>query len=128
MRLLRFAIALCLSSFSLFASAGEIEPYEQRTFDILTSARKPVVLAIYANWCPTCKAQKVIQTELMALPEYKKVTMLLIDFDSQKSLLKTFNVGIQSTMVAFKAGKEVGRSVGDTSREGIEGLIMKTLD
>jgi len=37
-------------------------------------------------------------------------------------------VGTQSTLVAFKGRQEVGRSVGDTSPAGLEGLIKKTLN
>ena len=44
------------------------------------------------------------------------------------STLKQFKVGQQSTLVAFKGSVEVGRSVGDTTPEGIEGLIKKTLN
>jgi thioredoxin 1 len=35
---------------------------------------------------------------------------------------------MQSTLVAFKGDKEVGRSVGDTTPDGLEGLIKKTLN
>jgi hypothetical protein len=35
---------------------------------------------------------------------------------------------MQSTLVAFKGIKEVGRTVGDTSQDGLEGLIKKTIN
>ena len=34
----------------------------------------------------------------------------------------------KSTLVAFQGAKEVGRSVGDTSPQGLEGLIKKTVN
>jgi hypothetical protein len=52
----------------------------------------------------------------------------LIDFDSEKPLLSKYKVGMQSTLIAFKGISEVGRSVGDTTRPGIEGLVKKTLN
>jgi hypothetical protein len=54
--------------------------------------------------------------------------MMTIDFDSQKDLLKNFKVTMQSTIISFKGGKEVGRSVGDSTRNGIEALYKKTLN
>lgn len=50
-----------------------------------------------------------------------------VDFDSQKDILREFGVQQQSTLIAFKGGKEVGRSVGQTSAAAIENLLNKTL-
>ena len=127
MKFAKAAVLLFLSTIFSFAMAGEIKLYDQKLFDQLAHSAKPVVLAIHAPWCPTCKAQKPILSALMAAPAYKDVTMMTIDFDSQKPLLSKYKVGMQSTIVAFKGGKEVGRSVGDTSHDGIERLIKKTM-
>ena len=128
MRIANALVAIVLSSAVSVALAGEIKPYTQTEFDKLTAAGKPVMLDISATWCPTCKAQKSILDSLMKQPSYKDVTMLTIDFDSAKPTLKKFKVNMQSTLVAFKGKTEVGRSVGDTSREGIEGLVKKMIN
>jgi thioredoxin 1 len=127
---MKFAKALVLFAVSLssIAMAGEIAPFSQQTFDKLTRDGKPVVLDISATWCPTCKQQKPIIDHLMALPAYKNVTLMTIDFDANKALIKKFKVTMQSTLVAFKGSAEVGRSVGDTNPAGIEGLISKTIN
>src|SRR2546426_11727631 len=116
------ALLFALSAFLSLAMAGEIKSYNQAQFDRLTAEGKPVLLAVHANWCPTCKAQKPIIDDLMGQPAYKDVTTLVIDFDADKPLLKHYKVGMQSTLIAFKGAKEVGRSVGDTTKAGIEGL------
>jgi hypothetical protein len=51
--------------------------------------------------------------------------VLTVDFDTDKTVLRQFKVGMQSTLIAFKGGKELGRSVGDTTSAGIEGLFRK---
>jgi thioredoxin 1 len=107
------------------ALAGDIKPYSQAQFDALSAEGKPVLLAVHAGWCPTCKAQKPIVDELMGQPAFKNVTTLIIDFDAEKPLLAKYKVNMQSTLIAFKGAKEVGRTVGDTTRSGIEGLIKK---
>jgi thiol-disulfide isomerase/thioredoxin len=128
MKLNKIAALLALSSLMSLAMAGDIQPFNQQDFDKLTHDGKPVVLDISATWCPTCKAQKPIIDGLMKQAAYKDVTLMTIDFDSAKPTLKKFKVTMQSTLVAFKGDKEVGRSVGDTTPEGLEGLIKKTVN
>lgn len=60
-------------------------------------------------------------------PEFKGVTFLQVSFDDQKDVLKKFNVANQSTIIVFKGGKEVGRSVGDTKYMSIDALAKKSL-
>lgn len=122
------ALLLALSTMASLAMAGEIKPFNQTDFDKLTNEGKPVVLDISATWCPTCKQQKPIIDGLMQQPAYKDVTLMTLDFDADKPTLKKFKVTMQSTLVAFKGAKEVGRSVGDTNPGGIEGLIRKTVN
>ncbi|WP_295990035.1 thioredoxin family protein [Rugamonas sp.] len=128
MKLSKLFVTLALASLASISMAGEIKPYDQAAFDQLAIAGKPVVLSIYATWCTTCKAQKPIEDELMHAPAYRDLTMMTIDFDAAKPLLAKYHVAMQSTLIAFKAGKEVGRSVGDTTHAGIAALFKKTLN
>jgi thioredoxin 1 len=128
MKFAKIAALFALSSLFSLAMAGDIKPFSQQEFDKLSAAGKPVMLDISATWCPTCKQQAPIIDGLMKRPEFKDVTTLTIDFDANKATLKAFKVNMQSTLVAFKGGKEVGRSVGDTRPDGIEGLYKRTLN
>ena len=125
MKLSKTLLLLSLASLTSLVMAGEIKSYSQQEFEKLTAEGRPVLLDISAPWCPTCKQQKPIIESLMKQPAYKDVTTLMIDFDTSKPTLKKFKVASQSTLVAFKGAKEVGRSVGDTNPKGIEGLIKK---
>ena len=119
-----FSVALVMSA---RASAGEIKPYTQEQFDQLAAMGKPIVVAVHADWCPTCKAQKPIIDSLMRAPSYAPVTTLIVDFDADKATVRKYKVAMQSTLIAFRGTKEVDRSVGDTSPGGIEHLVKKTL-
>ena len=124
MKLAKIATLLALTV-SSFAWAGPQEAYTPARFDKLAKEGKPILVAIHADWCPTCKAQKPIVHELMGKPEFKDVTELTVDFDKDKTAVKRFKASMQSTMVAFKGKKEVGRSVGDTTKDGLESLVKK---
>ena len=126
--LLTLLTLITLSSLTSLALAGDIKPFTQQEFDQLTHDGKAVVLDISAPWCPTCKEQKPLIEGLMKRPAYKDVTLMTLDFDSTKPTLKQFKVTMQSTLVAFKGDKEVGRSVGDTTPAGLEGLVKKTVN
>ncbi|MFC7297359.1 thioredoxin family protein [Herminiimonas aquatilis] len=122
------AFTFALSVLSSLAVAGEIKPFSQQEFDQLNKAGQSVVLDVTAPWCSVCKQQKPIVENLMKQPAYKDVTLMTIDFDSSKPILKNFKVTMQSTLIAFKGGKEVGRSIGDTTPSGLEALIKKAVN
>ncbi len=121
--LLSVLFLLSLSARAVFA--GEIKPFSQPDFDKLATEGKPVLLDFRADWCSICAAQAPVIGELMAQSRYKDLTMFTIDFDTAKGLLKTYNVELQSTLIVLTGRQEEGRSVGDTSREGIEHLLNK---
>lgn len=123
--LLRYAIFLsCLATGSAFA---DTTPYSQDTFDKLQHEGKPILVSVHADWCPTCRAQTPLIESLLKQKDFQGVASLRVDFDNQKEIVRYFRVYRQSTLIVFKGGKEVGRSLGDTSRDGIERLLRKTL-
>ena len=109
------------------AFAVEIRKFDLDAFRAAQKAGKPIFVAIHAPWCPTCKVQKPILSELMAAPKFKDLVYFVVDFDKQKDAVKYFGARLQSTLIAFKGATETGRSVGDTQREAIAALLNKTL-
>ncbi|MGB4812904.1 MAG: thioredoxin family protein [Methylophilaceae bacterium] len=114
----------CLMASSAMA---DTVAFTQTSFDQLQKAGKPILVHIHANWCPTCRAQSPIISSLLKQNEFKNLTSLRVDFDNQKDIVRAFHVSQQSTLIVFKGGKEVGRSLGDTTPSGIEKLLRKTL-
>ncbi|MGH6713045.1 MAG: thioredoxin family protein [Bradyrhizobium sp.] len=86
-----------------------------------------MLISIHASWCPTCKAQAPILSELRANPKFKDLAYFVVDFDSQKDIVNRFGARAQSTLIAFKGEKEEGRSVGDTRRDSIYALVSRLL-
>jgi thiol-disulfide isomerase/thioredoxin len=109
------------------ALAMDPRPFNNEAFADAQKAGRPILVWIHASWCPTCKAQTPILSELTADPKFKNLAYFVVDFDSQKDLVERFGARMQSTLVAFKGSKEEGRSVGDTNRASIEALLNKTL-
>lgn len=84
------------------------------------STQKPILVSVYANWCPPCKqlAYEVFQStkEQTWMQAYVRVR---IHFDSPKGRAATKNyriLGLPTTLLLSPKGHELGRIVGYTGR------------
>ena len=102
-------------------------PFDQAAFDKAVAAGEPVVVQFHADRCPTCKAQAPILSELAKQPRFKNLVVFNVDFDSQKDALRGFKAQQPSTLIVFKGGAEMGRSVGDTNKASIEALLARAI-
>lgn len=109
------------------AFAFEAQPFNEKGFEAAQAAGKPILVEVTAPWCPTCKAQKPILAELSRKAKLKDMVAFQIDFDSQKALLRKFNVRMQSTLITFAGRKEVARSTGETNAAAIETQLDKAV-
>jgi thiol-disulfide isomerase/thioredoxin len=109
------------------AFAASPQPFNAEAFAEAQKAGRPILVAIHASWCPTCKAQTPILGQLTDDPKLKNLAYFMIDFDSQKDLVEHFGARMQSTLIVFKGNKEEGRSVGDTNRASIAVLLNNAL-
>ncbi len=122
------AMAAMAAAGAAFAQSGPpAARFTQPAFEAAQASGKPVVIEVTAPWCPTCKAQAPILKSLLGHPELKGVTLLTVDFDSQKDVLRRFNVQKQSTLIAFRGKTETARSTGDTTPAGIERLVRSAI-
>jgi thioredoxin 1 len=116
-----------LSFLAIGAADAAVQKFDQARFDALQKSGMPTLVIVHADWCPTCRAQAPIVASLLQSSEFSGIAALRVDFDAQPDVVKSFQARMQSTLIVFKAGKEVGRSVGDTRKEGIEALLRRTL-
>ena len=107
------------------AEAAMPVTFDNAAFKAAMDAGKPILVEIHASWCPTCKAQKPILDGLLQ-GRFKDMMAFRVDFDSQKDVVREFGAQMQSTLIVFAKGAEVGRSVGDTNPASIEALLAKS--
>lgn len=103
------------------------EPFTQARLDALNQSGQPVLVAIHADWCSTCKTQERVLQELLPQPEFKRIKLLRMDFDQQRELVRAFGVEYQSTLIVFKNGREVVRSTAEQSPVRIAELLRISL-
>lgn len=108
------------------AHAADAAKFEPAAFAAAQAAGKPILVEVHADWCPTCTKQKPILGELATDPANKDLVRFVVDFDSQKDVLRTLNVRMQSTLIAYRGAVEQDRSVGVTDAAQIKALVAKT--
>jgi thiol-disulfide isomerase/thioredoxin len=123
----RFILAFIAGWFFAAAAWAAGKPYDQAGFEAAQAAGKPILVEIHADWCPTCRAQEPIVSELMRDPKNAGFVILRVDFDNQKDVVKRFRAQYQSTLIVFKGRKEVSRSTGETRKDEIAAQLAKAL-
>ena len=118
------AAAIVLAAPGQAAGLGEFNP---STFQTLQTHNRPVVLFVHAPWCPICRAQEQTIKQLLATPKYKDVTVLTIDFDTQKPVWSRFGVKQQSTLIGYRGSKETGRLSYNSDPARVTAVLSSTL-
>jgi thioredoxin 1 len=127
-RLMLSAIAFGIIALSAASSEAITKKmFDQKAFDAAQTAGQSILVEVHASWCPICKRQRPILSKLGTEPKFKNMVSFEIDFDSQKDLVRRFNVQKQSTLIVFKGRKEIARSTGDSNPDSIEQLLAKGL-
>lgn len=113
--------------FSVSASASEIRPFDNKSFGTAQAKNSSVIIFVHASWCPICKAQERTIGKLLATHRFKNVTVMKIDFDSQKPLWKKFGVTQQSTLIGFHGRRETARLAHDADPDKVTSVLASTL-
>jgi len=126
MKLAHLIASTLLLAAASFAQALEVKPYSAAALAEAQKADKPVVLHFRADWCPTCRAQDKVLASLKTEPGLD-LTVLAVNYDTEKDLNKRFGIRAQSTFVVLHGQKERGRSVGDITADGLRTALKAAL-
>jgi len=126
MKFVRLIAATLLASAAALAHALDVKPYSAAALADAQKADKPVALHFHADWCPTCRAQ---DKALQALKTEKglDITVLVVNYDTEKELKRRFKVNAQSTIVVLRGQQEWARLVGDTEPAAIRTALQSAL-
>lgn len=119
-----FVAMAALFALTPAAAAPGWTSYSDASFSSAQNAGKTIVVDVHAKWCPTCRAQQPILNELRADKRFKDVVFVKVDFDREKAFLRANRVPRQSTILVFKGKKETARSIAETNRERLRGVVL----
>ena len=101
--------------------------YTPQAFTAAQASGDPVVVDVYAPWCPTCRAQAPILDELRQDDRLADATFIKVNFDDEKAFLRTHRVPRQSTILVFKGRTEVARSIAETNRTRLRAVVLNAI-
>ena len=95
-------------------------------FDEAISAAPLAMVDFWATWCGPCKILGPVVEKLAE--EYDgKALVGKVDTDSEMSLAQRFGISAIPTLIFFKNGAELKRSVGVVSEDALKAILEENL-
>lgn len=103
------------------------QTYDEAEFMMAQKKGKTIVVDVYANWCPTCRAQAPIMDELRQEHAGADVLFVKVNFDEEKDFLRAHRIPRQSTILIFNGMEERARSIAETDRARLRSVVLDAL-
>ncbi|NRB38499.1 MAG: thioredoxin family protein [Pseudomonadales bacterium] len=113
--------------FSLNVMALDKMPFNEKQFKSFQDQGIPVLIDVYAIWCPTCERQQIILKRYFDENPNSPVKVMVVDFDDNKKWVRHFKAPRQSTLFLYQHHQQQWLSVAETRTRVIEKALNKYL-
>ena len=94
--------------------------------DIVLNSDMPVLVDFWAEWCGPCRMVGPIVEQLAQSLE-GKVKVFKLNVDQNQEIAMKYNVQSIPSLILFKNGKEISRTVGLSPKEKYEKFVNNAL-
>jgi thioredoxin 1 len=108
--------------------AGSVQDLTTATFDeAVAGADVPVVVDLWAEWCPPCHALAPVLDQIAA-EHPDEVRIAKVDVDAHPDIARRFEVMSFPTLLVFDGGRLVQRLVGARGKGHLLAELADVLD
>ena len=91
------------------------EEYDAQRFAARNASGEPMLVEIYASWCPTCKAQHEAFEHLVETGQQPPIRAIRVDYDRDTAFREKLGINYTGALLIFENGREIARQGGITS-------------
>ncbi len=103
-----------------------VNTLDSGNFRAMISSEKPVLVDFWAAWCGPCKMIAPVVEEIAQMYQ-GKLDVGKLNVDENGAIAAEYGVMSIPTLLVFKGGKEVARSVGYKSKDELAALVNSHL-
>jgi thiol-disulfide isomerase/thioredoxin len=104
------------------------EEYEPARFAELMARDEPVLVEIYASWCPTCLLQHRALENMYEEGRGPNIRAIRVDFDRDIAFREKHGFRATGMMIIFQGGKIVRRAAGLITGDKIAAFLDDTTE
>ena len=101
------------------------EEYSTPRFEELMARGEPLLVEVYASWCPTCLLQHKALETLHEEGRGPQIRAIRVDFDRDEGFRRAFGFNHTGTIVLFNKGRETARQSGLVTPDKIEAFLAQ---
>lgn len=120
---IKIGLAAVLLPLPVSSLAMSIEPYTPENLLKRQKAGEVVSLSFFAKWCSTCLMQEKVFQSFKGDASVPG-TLLVVDYDQSRPIMKKLRVTAQSTLIVFKGSVEIHRSGGITDPQVLRAALQ----